>query len=197
MISSVKGKIKNKLENNIIIDIGSFSLIITLSKRSINLLPNSINKEVEILTYLNVREDALELYGFLDIKEMDLFKKLIGISKIGPKMAITILSDTDPNQLIKDINFNNVSEITKISGIGKKTAERIILELKDKLNLNLISNQELDQNENSNLYSDVLRSLVSLGINRVDVERVLKEMKSDNEFDGKIEKIIKKALSRL
>ena len=197
MISSVKGKIKNKLENNIIIDIGSFSLIITLSKRSINLLPNSINKEVEILTYLNVREDALELYGFLDIKEMDLFKKLIGISKIGPKMAITILSDTDPNQLIKDINFNNVSEITKISRIGKKTAERIILELKDKLNLNLISNQELDQNENSNLYSDVLRSLVSLGINRVDVERVLKEMKSDNEFDGKIEKIIKKALSRL
>jgi len=197
LISSVKGKIKNKLENNIIIDVGSFSLIITLSKRSINLLPNSINEEVEILTYLNVREDVLELYGFLDINEMDLFKKLISISKIGPKMAITILSDTEPRQLIKDINFNNVNEITKISGIGKKTAERIILELKDKLNLDLISNQELDRNENSDLYSDVLRSLVSLGLNRVDVERVLKEMKNDNEFDGEIEKIIKKALARL
>ena len=197
MINSVKGKIKNKLGNNIIIDVGSFSLIITLSKRSIDLLPNPLNEDIEILTYLNVREDALELYGFLDIKEMDLFKNLISISKIGPKMAITILSDTEPSQLIKDIKFNNVSEITKISGIGKKTAQRIILELKDKLNIDSISNQEIDQTENSDLYSDVLRSLVSLGINRTDVERVLREMKSDNEFDDKIEKIIKKALTRL
>jgi len=197
LINSVKGKIKNKLGNNIIIDVGSFSLIITLSKRSIDLLPNPLNEDIEILTYLNVREDALELYGFLDIKEMDLFKNLISISKIGPKMAITILSDTEPSQLIKDIKFNNVSEITKISGIGKKTAQRIILELKDKLNIDSISNQEIDQTENSDLYSDVLRSLVSLGINRTDVERVLREMKSDNEFDDKIEKIIKKALTRL
>ncbi len=197
MINSIRGKITNKFENYIVVDLGSFSLSVKMSANSINLLPKLSNQEVEILTYLNVREDALELYGFLDKNEIDLFKQLINISKIGPKMAISILSFTTPNIFIKNIKSNNVDEITKISGIGRKTAERIILELKDKLGFKIISKNNIEDTEIDILRDDVFRSLISLGINKIDVERVIKEMINDDQFKGKLEIVIKKALSRL
>ena len=197
MINSIRGKITNKFENYIVVDLGSFSLSVKMSANSINLLPKLSNQEVEILTYLNVREDALELYGFLDKNEIDLFKQLINISKIGPKMAISILSFTTPNIFIKNIKSNNVDEITKISGIGRKTAERIILELKDKLGFKIISKNNIEDTEIDILRDDVFRSLISLGINKIDVERVIKEIINDDQFNGKLEIVIKKALSRL
>ncbi len=197
MINSIRGKITNKFENYIVVDLGSFSLSVKMSANSINLLSKLSNQEVEILTYLNVREDALELYGFLDKNEIDLFKQLINISKIGPKMAISILSFTTPNIFIKNIKSNNVDEITKISGIGRKTAERIILELKDKLGFKIISKNNIEDTEIDILRDDVFRSLISLGINKIDVERVIKEMINDDQFKGKLEIVIKKALSRL
>tara|TARA_A100001037_G_scaffold125239_1_gene113581 strand:+ start:4366 stop:4959 length:594 start_codon:yes stop_codon:yes gene_type:complete len=197
LINSIRGKITNKFENYIVVDLGSFSLSVKMSANSINLLSKLSNQEVEILTYLNVREDALELYGFLDKNEIDLFKQLINISKIGPKMAISILSFTTPNIFIKNIKSNNVDEITKISGIGRKTAERIILELKDKLGFKIISKNNIEDTEIDILRDDVFRSLISLGINKIDVERVIKEMINDDQFKGKLEIVIKKALSRL
>ncbi len=197
MINSIRGKITNKFENYIVVDLGSFSLSVKMSTNSINLLSKLSDQEVEILTYLNVREDALELYGFLDKNEIDLFKQLINISKIGPKMAISILSFTKPNTFIKNIQSNNVDAITKISGIGRKTAERIILELKDKLEFKIISKDDIEDTEINILRDDVSRSLISLGINKIDVERVIKEMINDNQLNGKLEVVIKKALSRL
>ena len=197
MINSIRGKITNKFENYIVVDLGSFSLSVKMSANSINLLSKLSNQEVEILTYLNFREDALELYGFLDKNEIDLFKQLINISKIGPKMAISILSFTTPSIFIKNIKSNNVDEITKISGIGRKTAERIILELKDKLGFKIISKNNIEDTEIDILRDDVFRSLISLGINKIDVERVIKEMINDDQFNGKLEIVIKKALSRL
>ncbi len=197
MIYSIKGRIRNKFENNIVVDLGSFSMTVIMSTNSINSLSKLSDEKIEVLTYLNVREDALELYGFLDNNEIDLFKQLINISKIGPKMAISILSYTSPNIFIRNIKSNNIDEITKISGIGRKTAQRIILELKDKLELNIKSEKDLIDIEVDSLHLDVSRSLISLGINKIDVEKVIKEMKNDGQFNGKLEVVIKKALSRL
>ena len=197
MIYSIKGRIRNKFENYIVVDLGSFSMTVMMSINSINSLSKLSDEKIEILTYLNVREDALELYGFLDNNEIDLFKQLINISKIGPKMAISILSYTSPNAFIRNIKSNNIDEITKISGIGKKTAQRIVLELKDKLELNIKSEKDLIRTEVDSLHLDVARSLISLGINKIDVEKVIKEMKNDGQFNGKLEVVIKKALSRL
>ena len=197
MIYSIKGRIRNKFENYIVVDLGSFSMTVMMSINSINSLSKLSDEKIEILTYLNVREDALELYGFLDNNEIDLFKQLINISKIGPKMAISILSYTSPNAFIRNIKSNNIDEITKISGIGRKTAQRIILELKDKLELNIKSEKDLIRTEVDSLHLDVARSLISLGINKIDVENVIKEMKNDDQFNGKLEEVIKKALSRL
>ena len=112
-------------------------------------------------------------------------------------MAISILSYTSPNIFIRNIKSNNIDEITKISGIGRKTAQRIILELKDKLELNIKSEKDLIDIEVDSLHLDVARSLISLGINKIDVENVIKEMKNDDQFNGKLEEVIKKALSRL
>ena len=112
-------------------------------------------------------------------------------------MAISILSFTTPSIFIKNIKSNNVDEITKISGIGRKTAERIILELKDKLGFKIISKNNIEDTEIDILRDDVFRSLISLGINKIDVERVIKEMINDDQFNGKLEIVIKKALSRL
>ncbi|MAI88248.1 MAG: Holliday junction branch migration protein RuvA [Candidatus Marinimicrobia bacterium] len=197
MIYSIKGRIRNKFENYIVVDLGSFSMTVIMSTNSINSLSKLSDEKIEVLTYLNVREDALELYGFLDNNEIDLFKQLINISKIGPKMAISILSYTSPNIFIRNIKSNNIDEITKISGIGRKTAQRIILELKDKLELNIKSEKDLIDIEVDSLHLDVSRSLISLGINKIDVEKVIKEMKNDGQFNGKLEVVIKKALSRL
>tara|TARA_X000001036_G_C20565388_1_gene760295 strand:+ start:407 stop:1000 length:594 start_codon:yes stop_codon:yes gene_type:complete len=197
LIYSIKGRIRNKFENYIVVDLGSFSMTVIMSTNSINSLSKLSDEKIEVLTYLNVREDALELYGFLDNNEIDLFKQLINISKIGPKMAISILSYTSPNIFIRNIKSNNIDEITKISGIGRKTAQRIILELKDKLELNIKSEKDLIDIEVDSLHLDVSRSLISLGINKIDVEKVIKEMKNDGQFNGKLEVVIKKALSRL
>ena len=197
MIYSINGRIRSKFENYIVVDLGSFSMTVMMSTNSINSLSKLSDEKIEILTYLNVREDALELYGFLDNNEIDLFKQLINISKIGPKMAISILSYTSPNAFIRNIKSNNIDEITKISGIGKKTAQRIVLELKDKLELNIKSEKDLIRTEVDILHLDVARSLISLGINKIDVENVIKEMKNDDQFNGKLEEVIKKALSRL
>lgn len=197
MIYSINGRIRSKFENYIVVDLGSFSMTVIMSTNSINSLSKLSDEKIEVLTYLNVREDALELYGFLDNNEIDLFKQLINISKIGPKMAISILSYTSPNAFIRNIKSNNIDEITKISGIGRKTAQRIILELKDKLELNIKSEKDLIDIEVDSLHLDVSRSLISLGINKIDVEKVIKEMKNDGQFNGKLEVVIKKALSRL
>ena len=197
MIYSINGRIRSKFENYIVVDLGSFSMTVMMSTNSINSLSKLSDEKIEVLTCLNVREDALELYGFLDNNEIDLFKQLINISKIGPKMAISILSYTSPNAFIRNIKSNNIDEITKISGIGKKTAQRIVLELKDKLELNIKSEKDLIRTEVDSLHLDVARSLISLGINKIDVENVIKEMKNDDQFNGKLEEVIKKALSRL
>ncbi|XOU94126.1 MAG: Holliday junction branch migration protein RuvA [Candidatus Kerfeldbacteria bacterium] len=159
MISLINGTIKYKTDKSVIVDAHGvgyevFALPIFLEK---------VNKgdEVELYTHLNVREDAMELFGFLDMKEVSFFKKLISVSGVGPKSALNIMSLAVLNELQQGISQGDASLLTKVSGIGKKTAERLILELKNKIELDDLDSSQLQSMSNGD--SDVIDGLMALG----------------------------------
>ena len=167
---------------------GGISLRVFASPHTLSALP-AIGTAVTLHTYLNVREDALELYGFLNESELDLFEKLISVSGIGPKSAMGILGVSKADQLVAAINEGRTELITRASGIGRKTAERVILELKGKLaavgtqeTLNLMeSDVELEE------------TLTSLGYSRVQAKSAIAKL--DPRVTGFKERL-KEALKR-
>ncbi|NOQ68171.1 Holliday junction branch migration protein RuvA [Patescibacteria group bacterium] len=167
MISYIKGKVIFKSESFIIVSTGNVGY-----KIFIMLDLNEIGQEVELFTYLNVREDALALYGFLEYKELDLFEHLISISGIGPKAGMGILSLADPETIKVAIAKGDSSILTKVSGIGKKTAERVILELRNKFSISDIENIE-DKTKEIGDYSDTVEALVSLGYSSAEAKKAL------------------------
>ncbi len=134
MIYTISGTISHKKENLVIVGVGGIGFKVLVPKNLVPELP-AVASAVHFFTYLHVREDALELYGFLRVKELELFEKLISISGIGPKSAIGILAVAPVDQLVAAINEGRTELLTRVSGVGKKTAERVILELKGKLTL--------------------------------------------------------------
>lgn len=133
MIQRVSGVILSKKTNYFVVEVGGgISLRIFASPHTLSALPAQ-GASVTVHTYLNVREDALELYGFLHESELDLFERLISVSGIGPKSAMGILGVAKADQLVAAINEGRAELITRASGVGRKTAERVILELKGKL----------------------------------------------------------------
>src|SRR3989338_1292817 len=161
MIYSIAGKLVFKKDNLLVLEVGGLSFKIFSQASVLAALPES-GATVKIFTYLYFREDSIELYGFLSEKELELFQALNSISGIGPKSALGILGVTKIEQLVAAINEGKTELLTRASGIGKKTAERIILELKGKLSLiaapQVISLMESDV--------ELEETLISLGYSR-------------------------------
>ncbi len=167
MISYIEGKIIFRGEKFIIIKTGGIGF-------KVFVLPdlNLENEEIKLFTYLNVKEDALTLYGFLDYKELELFELLISISGIGPKAGLGILSLADTETIKVAIVKNDASVLTRVSGIGKKTAERVILELKNKILISDIGDLE-DKSKEISEHSDAIDALISLGYNAGEAKNAL------------------------
>lgn len=178
-----------------VLDVGGLSFRVTIPIPTYDRLPD-VNKQVEILTYLNVREDALDLYGFVSEDELSLFKMLIGITKIGPKLAIGIISGTTPEDFRRRIITDDVDALTALPGIGPKTARRIIVELKEKFVTADVEGIMRAGDVISDEFGDALSALASLGFPRANAFKILTEMKRDGEFEGGLEKIIRLALSK-
>ena len=198
MIDSIKGTLVKKKPTSVIIDIGGIRLGIPITLATYEKIPDP-NQAVELLTYLHVREDIMELYGFYDDHERDVFMQLNSISGIGPRSAMNILSGTNPIEFKKKIIDSDVASLTSIPGIGTKTAKRIIVELKDKFT---------DQDTGSDLdfllvsgdrdkVDDVTKVLISLGYNRNAINQVIKKLVTKGSLDENIEDIIKGALKLL
>lgn len=134
MIYSIFGKLIAKKEYFIVVDVGGIGYKLFISLGTAQNLP-SLGSEIKVFCYPYLRQDGLELYGFLTEKELSLFEKLNSVSGVGPKSALGILGVAKTNQLIAAINEGKIDLLTRVSGIGKKTAERIILELKGKLKI--------------------------------------------------------------
>lgn len=177
MIGTVSGTIKHKESNMLIVDVSGVGYKVFVSTdTSIDL---KIGDPVFLWTHLAVRENALDLFGFLDKEALATFELLIGISGIGPKTALGILNVASPAILRKAVANEDTSYLTKVSGIGKKNAEKIVLELRGKL---LVSID--DKSDSSRGDGDVMEALVSLGYNERDVRDILKKMPRDIEKTG-------------
>ena len=181
MIAHLRGKLIAKHPNQAIVEAGGVGYDVTISVPTFSELP-ALNTEVSFFIHTHVREDALALFGFLRAQEKQLFEKLLSVSGIGPKLAITILSGMAADAMVAAITGNNVASLTRIPGIGKKTAERMVLELRDKLDAFGVAPETVAA---SPVEEDVISALVNLGYQRPMAERALAKLGnvSEETFD--------------
>jgi len=187
MIEHVRGVLQYKSPAFIVIETGGIGYKINLPLSSYELLPRE-GDEVKINTYLHYREDNLSLYGFLNQKERDFFLLLISISKIGPKSALRMLSSISPSEFKKAIKRGDLTTLTDIPGIGKKTAQRLILELKEKIE------EEIIEAGDEELVKDAISALLSLGYTRNEARRAIKEAIDSSKEEIDLANLIKEAL---
>ena len=196
MIYQVNGNLITKHKDFVVIEVSGIGLKITCTANTINTI--SLKQKILLHTYLHVREDALDLYGFYSTLEREVFLLLIGISGIGPKLAITILSGILPDELKDKIISGDIASLTSIPGVGAKTAKRIIVELKDKFTKIEEGSLGFSDKLNSKLYDDALNALLSLGYSSQQSKQVLDHIANGKDDNKKnIETIIKTALKRL
>ena len=188
MIEHVRGVLQYKSPAFIVIETGGIGYKISLPLSSYGLLPRE-GDELKINTYLHCREDGLSLYGFLNQEERDFFLLLISISKIGPKSALRMLSSISPSEFKKAIKREDLTTLTDIPGIGKKTAQRLILELKER-----VAEGEIIEGGDEELVKDALSALFSLGYTRNEARRAIKEAIDSSKEEIDLASLIKEAL---
>lgn len=180
MISFIIGTLEEKSENGVVINCNGMGYEIQTSTATLSTLPLA-GEECKIYTYLQVKEDGISLFGFTTVDERGLFYKLISVSGVGPKMAITILSGMNISDLIVSILKEDTTALSRIKGLGKKTAERICLELKDKLTPVggvLIEDKILEIDEN--VLDDACEALISLGLSKNEALRLARQNANEN-----------------
>jgi holliday junction DNA helicase RuvA len=184
MIAHLRGTLLAKHPNQAIVETQGVGYDVVISVPTFSELP-AAGAEVGLYIHTHVREDALSLYGFLRLAEKQLFEKLLTVSGIGPKLAITILSGMPVDEMVRAIRGGDVGRLTRIPGIGKKTAERMVLELRDKLPA--FGTAEVSVAAASPVEEDVLSALVNLGYQRAAAEKALQTAergKSSQSFDA-------------
>lgn len=179
MIALIRGALAFKSINHVIVDVGGVGYRLLISLSTFYSLPET--GEISLFTHTHVREDALQLYGFLSLEEKDLFVILIGISGIGPKLAINILSHIPAEDLKRAIATGDITRLTGLPGIGKKTAERLVLELKDKIGpieglSEATASSTATGTSAGNLRTDVISALVNLGYKENHARKALESM---------------------
>ncbi|KKR70533.1 MAG: Holliday junction ATP-dependent DNA helicase RuvA [Candidatus Nomurabacteria bacterium GW2011_GWB1_40_7] len=191
MIGSIRGKIILKTEKFLIVETGGVGYKINMNiseARPGALGLASLNEEIFLWLHTHVREDAFDLYGFLDRQELEFFEMLINVSGIGPKGALVILGVATINTLKRAISTGDIGYLTKISGIGKKTAEKIVIELRDKL-----AERMKDEKGGASLQEelDSLEALKSLGYSQNEAREALKGVSPDANTNTKIREALK------
>jgi len=198
LINSINGVLFSKSPTEAIIDIGGIRFKIHITVATYEVLPKK-GDSVDILTHLHVKEDILDLYGFKDGDERELFFNLNLISGIGPRSAMNILSGTNPMEFKSRIIDGDVKSLTVIPGIGAKTAKRIIVELKEKFETDIIDKNDLGlvDNGDNKIIKDAANALQSLGYKSNQVNKILKDLELSGELSGGLEEIIRKALAKI
>ena len=171
MIAHLRGKLISKHPNQAVLETGGVGYDVIISVPTFTELPEA-GHEVALHIHTHVREDALALYGFLRLDEKRLFERLIGVSGIGPKLAITILSGMPTDRMVAAIRGNDAAMLTRIPGIGRKTAERMVLELRDKLEAFAATPAPAEAGATP-VEEDVISALMNLGYGRPAAERGL------------------------
>ena len=195
MIGYLKGEVAGIYEDRVIVETGGIGYNIFMNASSIALI-DGLGSFVKVYTYMAVREDAISLYGFITKDDLDFFKLLITVNGVGPKAALSVLSVMTTDQLRFAILASDAKSISKTPGIGNKTAERIILDLKDKINLETVVDMEVVSSANDDnlsvIRNEAAQALVTLGYSSANSYRAVRE--ADISHDDDVEAVIKKAL---
>lgn len=194
MIAYVKGDFVYKTPAVVHVDVNGMGYEVQISLNTFTSI-QALNKGT-LFTFLHIKEDAHTLYGFFEVAEKDMFIKLIGISGVGASTARMMLSSMKPDEIARAIIQGNARLLESIKGIGKKTAERIILELKDRLSKQS-TESTISPQTNNTIEQDALNALISLGIPRASAEQAIRKVFSSGHGAEKVEDIIKQALKIL
>src|SRR5213082_71203 len=199
MITFLRGRLAHALPTQATIDVGGVGYEVFIPLSSYDKLPG-VGQPIEILTHLHVREDAQILYGFMSAPERDLFRLLVNnVSGIGPKLALAVLSGMSVNSFKTAVVNSDVASLSKISGLGKKTAERIVLELKDKVGVvaawEAASAMHAPTPEQEQANEAVL-ALIALGYKQIDAHKTVRELQEKGEAKA-AEELVKLALKRM
>ena len=194
MISYLRGKLAFKVPMQAVIDVSGVGYGISISLVTYDQLP-ILGEEVLLFTHMHVREDRMELFAFADEGEREVFEMLIGVSGIGPSLALTILSGMSLRDLQEAIVHERVSELTVIKGIGKRTAERLVLDLRDKVSLSAdISEIETQDETGSAISEEAAMALMALGMTPSEARQAVRKAIERNGSDLTVQQLIKFAL---
>ena len=193
MITHIKGRLSEKSPTNVVIETNGIGYWINISLTTFSQIPDGEN--IKLFTHLQIKEDSHSLYGFYTLKEREIFRLLISVSGIGTSIARTMLSSLSPKQVIEAISTNNISLVQSVKGIGSKTAQRVIIELKDKV-LKIYDLDEAFMHSNNTTRDEALSALEVLGINKKSAERHVDTIIKDN-LDITVEDIIKEPLKNI
>ena len=198
MIAHLSGTLLEKQLQRLIVDVGGvgYDVLVPLSTMYVIGDPGS---PVVIRIYTHVREDTLQLYGFATVLEQTLFERLISVSGIGPKLALSVLSGIEPAELIRAIRSSDIARLTRIPGVGKKTAERLVVELKDRLpqtDVTEPSKAEEEAEREPDVRDDLLSALANLGYQRSSVEKTVDKVLRSSE-DRTFEPLLRATLKLL
>ena len=203
MIAYLKGKLLEKEANTVIVDVGGVGYEVMIPLSTFYEL-GEVGEDIELRIFTHVREDALQLFGFKTLRERELYLKLISVQGIGAKSGISMLSGMSADEIIVAVRTDNLARLTSIPGVGKKTAERLVIELRDKLN-DLTSGATQQQLTSGSggvsvsvdaVYDDALSALTNLGYQRNAAEKALKQAVQDGT-EMSVQKLLRKSLQLL
>jgi Holliday junction DNA helicase RuvA len=176
MIGLLRGRLLDKRPNQVILDVGGVGYLVAIPLSTFATL-GELHADVTLLIHTHVREDALALYGFLSAREKHLFELLLGASGVGPTLALKILSGMNVEELIPAIRTGDLGRLTKIPGVGRKTAERMVVELKDKLEAVAVEAEKSPAASPAGVAADVKSALINLGYDERAAEAAVSEAK--------------------
>ncbi len=194
MIGYLTGKLISKKPTQVLLDVNGVGYIINITISTFETLTNNNDSLISLYTYLNVREDALVLFGFSSLVEKEMFELLISVNGVGPKSAQSILSGIQIDELHTALRNNDLSRIIAIPGIGRKTGERMLIELRDKVEK--ISDSFQTTNSSLIIKNDAVLALTQLGYNQKISEKTVRSV-LDSEQEPSLEKLLKESLSHL
>ncbi len=203
MIAYLSGKLVEKEANSVIVETNGVGYEVMIPLSTFYDL-GEVEEQVSLRIFTYVREDAFQLFGFKTVRERELFLLLISVSGIGPKSAITALSGMSADEIIGAIRQNNLARLNSIPGVGRKTAERLVIELRDKIaKLSAVSSAEMraegvvsQQASEGDVYEDALSALVNLGYQRAAAEKSLKQAMQDGT-EMSVQKLLRRSLQLL
>ena len=199
MIAHLSGTLREKHLQQLIVDVGGVGYQVTVPLSTMYAVGDTTSR-VDLRIYTHVREDALQLYGFATALEQALFERLISVSGIGPKVALAILSGIEPAELMRAIRSSDVARLTRIPGVGKKTAERVVLELKDRLPQPAAEETGAAASDGADdVRADLLSALANLGYQRASVEKTVDKVlqtSDDRSFEPLLRATLKLLIGR-